>query len=195
MPYLLIPCFPYLCLKQRSGKEISINYFFRLFRSPEIIFSSCLTMKSTFLLFFLLSLGRAFAQGHEDKLLYYYLKCSAALSKSDYKKAIKHAAPLLQECRSLGNSSLLPPAGMLEKASGLSELRAAFSGFSDSLALAIRTGKIKPSENLFLVHCPMAFDDRGADWISDEARVINPYFGDEMLHCGSVKGLLKNSGK
>ena len=39
---------------------------------------------------------------------------------------------------------------------------------------------------LFVQHCPMAFDNTGADWISDEEAIRNPYFGDRMLKCGSV---------
>lgn len=148
-----------------------------------------------FLILLILHSGRTFAQPHEDKLVFHYLKCSAALSRSDYKKALKQAAPLLAECRSLGNACLIQPAAQLEKAGNLSEIREAFSGFSDSLSATIRKGKLKTSEDLFLVHCPMAFNDRGADWISDDARVVNPYFGDEMLHCGYVKMQLKRSAK
>jgi hypothetical protein len=33
----------------------------------------------------------------------------------------------------------------------------------------------------------MAFNNEGAYWLSAEKEVNNPYFGDKMLHCGSVK--------
>lgn len=36
-------------------------------------------------------------------------------------------------------------------------------------------------------YCPMAFDDKGAFWLSDEKQVLNPYFGASMLRCGSVQ--------
>jgi hypothetical protein len=32
----------------------------------------------------------------------------------------------------------------------------------------------------------MAFDFAGADWIQRGKGILNPYFGDEMLTCGSV---------
>lgn len=38
----------------------------------------------------------------------------------------------------------------------------------------------------YVQHCPMAFDNAGADWISDEEQIRNPYFGDLMLKCGMV---------
>lgn len=43
------------------------------------------------------------------------------------------------------------------------------------------------STPLYRQFCPMARDNQGAFWLSAEAEVFNPYFGNEMLHCGSVK--------
>lgn len=43
---------------------------------------------------------------------------------------------------------------------------------------------------LYLQHCPMAFNDKGGDWVSAVREVRNPYFGDEMLRCGIVKDSL-----
>jgi Cu(I)/Ag(I) efflux system membrane fusion protein len=45
-------------------------------------------------------------------------------------------------------------------------------------------------DSLFIQHCPMAFNDEGADWIAREKQIRNPYFGDKMLRCGIVKGSL-----
>ncbi|MGO4912309.1 DUF3347 domain-containing protein [Leeuwenhoekiella sp. W20_SRS_FM14] len=39
---------------------------------------------------------------------------------------------------------------------------------------------------LYYQYCPMAFDGKGAYWISNEKKVYNPYFGDVMLNCGTV---------
>ncbi|CAN5846487.1 hypothetical protein BH11BAC4_BH11BAC4_17960 [soil metagenome] len=52
---------------------------------------------------------------------------------------------------------------------------------------------------LFLQHCPMAFgEDKGADWISNNVEIVNPYLGknhpefkSSMLHCGEVKDTIK----
>ena len=40
---------------------------------------------------------------------------------------------------------------------------------------------------LYVMYCPMAFKNQGANWISDEKVVKNPYFGDKMMKCGLVK--------
>lgn len=44
---------------------------------------------------------------------------------------------------------------------------------------------------LYVAHCPMARDGKGASWLSEFAEIKNPYFGDEMLECGEVKEELK----
>lgn len=42
-------------------------------------------------------------------------------------------------------------------------------------------------EDLFVQHCPMAFDNQGGNWLALEEAIQNPYFGDKMMKCGSVK--------
>ena len=38
----------------------------------------------------------------------------------------------------------------------------------------------------YVQYCPMAFDNAGANWLSNEEQIRNPYFGDLMMKCGSV---------
>lgn len=38
----------------------------------------------------------------------------------------------------------------------------------------------------YVQYCPMAFDD-GGSWLSSESTILNPYFGDQMLKCGSME--------
>lgn len=44
---------------------------------------------------------------------------------------------------------------------------------------------------LFIQFCPMADNDKGAFWISEEEAVRNPYYGSMMLECGEVTEMLK----
>lgn len=39
---------------------------------------------------------------------------------------------------------------------------------------------------LYVMRCPMADKNKGADWITFEGEVKNPYYGADMLTCGSV---------
>jgi copper chaperone CopZ len=43
----------------------------------------------------------------------------------------------------------------------------------------------------YLQHCPMANDGKGADWLSKENTVKNPYYGSMMLTCGKVVETIK----
>lgn len=40
--------------------------------------------------------------------------------------------------------------------------------------------------------CPMAFNDKGAFWLSKSEDILNPYFGSTMLHCGEIKEKISN---
>lgn len=47
------------------------------------------------------------------------------------------------------------------------------------------------AENTYYIqYCPMAFDNEGADWISAQKEIRNPYFGDVMLKCGTVEAII-----
>ncbi|MEZ5016036.1 MAG: efflux RND transporter periplasmic adaptor subunit [Flavipsychrobacter sp.] len=41
-------------------------------------------------------------------------------------------------------------------------------------------------KSLYVMQCPMADKNNGADWISFEGEVKNPYYGADMLSCGSI---------
>jgi Cu(I)/Ag(I) efflux system membrane fusion protein len=39
----------------------------------------------------------------------------------------------------------------------------------------------------------MADDNKGADWLSTEESIKNPYYGQSMLTCGEVTDTIKNN--
>lgn len=43
------------------------------------------------------------------------------------------------------------------------------------------------NKKLYVVNCPMANNNKGADWLSFEKEVRNPYYGKSMLTCGKIK--------
>jgi hypothetical protein len=43
------------------------------------------------------------------------------------------------------------------------------------------------NQKLYQDHCPMYNDGKGAVWISETKAIKNPYYGSQMLTCGSVK--------
>ncbi len=48
-------------------------------------------------------------------------------------------------------------------------------------------------DTFYVQHCPMAFDGAGANWLSEEAAIRNPYYGEAMLTCGSTMDTLTNT--
>lgn len=47
------------------------------------------------------------------------------------------------------------------------------------------------ADPVYLLFCPMANNGKGANWLSKESQVKNPYYGSAMLSCGSVKETIK----
>jgi copper chaperone CopZ len=43
-----------------------------------------------------------------------------------------------------------------------------------------------PDMPVYYQHCPMADDGKGANWLSMESMVKNPYYGSKMLSCGKT---------
>lgn len=80
--------------------------------------------------------------------------------------------------------------GMLLEKTGLEGRRLSFQMVSDQLYDFLQVTGLK-NTIVYRQYCPMAFGDRGAYWLSDKAEILNPYFGDEMLHCGSVTDTLQ----
>jgi Cu(I)/Ag(I) efflux system membrane fusion protein len=67
----------------------------------------------------------------------------------------------------------------------ITALRASFMAISNTFIPMAKTFGIG-NGNAFVQFCPMANSDNGAQWLSKENNVLNPYFGAAMLYCGSV---------
>jgi Cu(I)/Ag(I) efflux system membrane fusion protein len=68
----------------------------------------------------------------------------------------------------------------------IEEQRKQFSFLTNALVKAL-TAFGTSGDTLYLQHCPMALNNEGADWLSSEETIKNPYFGDKMPDCGSIK--------
>ncbi len=74
----------------------------------------------------------------------------------------------------------------------IEELRTAYLGISNAMIALTRSfGAVE--EPIYLQHCPMADNDKGADWLSLKKDIRNPYFGDMMLKCGETHDTIKTS--
>ena len=68
----------------------------------------------------------------------------------------------------------------------IDEVYGPFAEISDLFYDFLDHYKIK-NLTLFRQYCPMAFDNKGAYWLSNTQEIYNPYFGEEMRFCGEVK--------
>jgi hypothetical protein len=78
----------------------------------------------------------------------------------------------------------------IENSADIESQRKSFSTLSENLYKSIKAFGLGGTE-AFYEYCPMAFDNEGAYWLSDQTVIRNPYFGDAMLTCGVVKEKLQ----
>lgn len=116
-----------------------------------------------------------------------YLKVKDALVASDADGARKAADELQKALKDVkGSVDALAATTKLVNTNALEDQRQAFSAVSNEMTTLVKGGKLT-SGSLYLEYCPMANNNTGAYWLSNEKQIKNPYFGDMMLKCGSVK--------
>jgi len=130
-----------------------------------------------------------------------YLKLKDAFVSSDQKAVKKAAEPALtslkvvdikqtkgkaHEAWFLYSEDIKSALQSISKANSIEKQREAFSKLNDVMYFAVKNFNPKGSK-VYYQFCSMAFNDTGGYWFSDEEKIMNPYFGDEMLHCGEVK--------
>ena len=77
----------------------------------------------------------------------------------------------------------------LVKETTLEAKRKEFEMINDALWSLTRTVRYD-GEKVYYQYCPMAFNNKGAYWLSNQATIRNPYFGAEMLECGKIEDSL-----
>ncbi|MDT7827124.1 DUF3347 domain-containing protein [Pricia sp. S334] len=131
---------------------------------------------------------QGFVDGMTGKVWHNYLQLKMALVNSDSDAAQK-AAGDMAESFDQERADMKSLAQQIADSDGLEEQRQLFSEFGekveDLFTEALSEGTI------YKQYCPMAFDNEGAYWFSDVSEIRNPYFGDRMLKCGSVKEEIK----
>lgn len=120
---------------------------------------------------------------------YLHVKDALVSSKSD--EARKGASELQNALKEIkGSAAALEAVSKIATSSDLVEQRKAFSTLSDDMAKLVKGSKLSAG-SLYLEYCPMANNNEGAYWLSNEEEINNPYFGDMMLKCGRVEEIIK----
>jgi membrane fusion protein, copper/silver efflux system len=119
-----------------------------------------------------------------------YFKLQAALAADDLAGA-REALRAMMEVT--GHTGPLPELlhGLLG-ADNLDTLREpAFAQLSNAMIVALKAEPSALEGSVIRMHCPMAANNRGADWLQPTDELRNPYFGSSMLTCGEVVERLK----
>ncbi|MBA4056539.1 MAG: hypothetical protein C0490_17625 [Marivirga sp.] len=116
---------------------------------------------------------------------YTHLKEALVASKGD---EAKMAAGQLQKALSevSDGKKASEQAAKIASTSNLEDQRKTFTDLSNEVAALVKGGKLSKGA-IYMEYCPMANNNTGAYWLSNEKQIKNPYFGDAMLKCGSVK--------
>ena len=132
---------------------------------------------------------------------YYALK--NAFIKEDTLAITTNAKKLLQTADSLSFNELKADASLIETAKtntqnisdevkgllgemGIENKRKSFQMITSDMFDLIRVVHYD-KEMVYLAHCPMAFNNKGADWLSSTSDIVNPYLPKKMIDCGEVK--------
>ena len=78
----------------------------------------------------------------------------------------------------------------LAQSSELEQQKQDFVNLTAVMEEGIRNFGLK-GKTVYKQHCPMAFEDKGASWLSDEEKIRNPYEAETMIGCGSVQEKLE----
>ena len=120
----------------------------------------------------------------------HYTHLKNALVASKLNEAKKGASELQSSLKNVsGAAATIELASKAANATSLEDQRKIFSALSNEMATLVKGGKLSMGM-LYLDYCPMANNNTGAYWLANEKEIKNPYFGDKMLKCGSVKEMI-----
>lgn len=116
----------------------------------------------------------------------HYLHIKSALVNSDAEEA-KNGGQMMVGALEEADASeeARTAAQTIAESEGLHVQRDAFFDLSEEVEGLIADNIT--SGEVYKQYCPMAFEGSGASWLSASEEIRNPYYGDKMLKCGSVR--------
>lgn len=128
-----------------------------------------------------------------QKILHAYLELKDALVQTDGAKAQEAATNLVNAIEGEEHEEIVgkikTSAKHISETTETDVQRTHFNSLSNNVYSLMKASKAN-NRKIYKQFCPMAMNNKGAYWLSAEEEVNNPYFGDMMLHCGSVKEVL-----
>ena len=134
-----------------------------------------------------------------------YIKVKEALVEDDFNMVKENAGLLLKNLDQVemelitdseshqhwmqAEKAMQKSASAIVASKNIDAQRTHFKELSKALTSAVQMYGI--GQSVYNQFCPMANDNQGAYWLSNDKNVLNPYFGSAMLACGSVKQVIK----
>jgi len=116
-----------------------------------------------------------------------YIHLKNALVASDAMMAMNASTDLYMSLQGMKNvDEVFKVAKVAANAVSLTDQLKAFVPLSAEMMALLKNSKLTKGE-VFVAFCPMANESSGAYWLSNEASIANPYFGETMRSCGSIK--------
>lgn len=132
--------------------------------------------------------GDAFKPEFVSSLSPAYLQVQAALAADDLAASQTAARTLLATAKTGPDlADFTNPVQAIVDATTIDAARTGFSDASQAYITLIKQVGTTGDLDLYVAHCPMAFDGKGGDWLQTDKKIANPYFGAAMLRCGSIK--------
>ncbi|MEH6308550.1 DUF3347 domain-containing protein [Olivibacter sp. CPCC 100613] len=126
-----------------------------------------------------------------SKVFAAYIQVKDALVASDPKLAGEASDKLSESLKGIHgceNTAIL--AQELANSTDLALQRSAFAAISKDLIAMYQRPSLSAGR-IYVIHCPMYNNKEGGDWLSISSEIKNPYFGEEMLTCGTVTQEIK----
>jgi hypothetical protein len=121
----------------------------------------------------------------------HYVHLTTALINGDSAEAKVAGEGIAEGAKALpAGGTIVANAERISAAPSLATQREHYAALSEDVIALIRATGLSSGE-LYVDFCPMANDDKGANWLSASKDIKNPYFGDQMLTCGEVKETIK----
>ncbi len=124
-----------------------------------------------------------------------YMNLKDALVQTDF-EATKEAGRVFEEVTK-GNvdaayeKALISITRKIIAAQDVEAQRVEFEQVSVLMYALAENGQFETvGKTIYKQYCPMAFESRGAYWLSMDESILNPYFGNRMLNCGYTEKTL-----
>ncbi len=133
-----------------------------------------------------------------------YFAVKDALVKSDGEAASQYASKLVSAIKGVNMSKLSAKehsvwmnlakdltvtTKSIAESNNTEAQRVSFIALSNNMYSLMKASKTETP--VFYQYCPMANNEKGANWLSKENAIKNPYYGSQMLNCGKTVETLK----